>query len=201
MATENGERLTRHAPIDRWFHWITAGTMAVLLATSLLPLLGVRFAWVDIHWIAGVVLSVVILLHILRAVFWQGLRSMWIGARDLAELRGERRPGKYSLAQKLMHLAWLVAILVAMLTGWFLMVKAGVPFFERNPYAYSLRTWGVLTLLHDLAALASVFLILVHVYFGLLPEKRMYLRAMVRGWVTRAEIAADHDVERVRRGE
>ena len=78
MATENGERLTRHAGIDRWFHWVTAATMAVLLATSLLPLLGVRFAWVEIHWIAGLVLTAIILLHILRAVFWQGLRHMMI---------------------------------------------------------------------------------------------------------------------------
>lgn len=201
MATENGERLTRHAPIDRWFHWITAATMAVLLATSLLPLLGLRFAWVEIHWIAGLVLTVAIVLHILRAIFWQGLRSMWIRAADFGELSGRRQAGKYSLPQKLMHLAWLLAILTAIVTGLFLMVKSGVPFFERDPYAYSLRTWGVLTLLHDLAALASVFLILVHVYFGLLPEKRMYLRAMVRGWVTRRELAAEHDVERVRRGE
>ena len=35
----------------------------------------------------------------------------------------------------------------------------------------------------------SVFLILVHVYFGILPEKRGYLRAMVLGWVTRSEIS------------
>jgi hypothetical protein len=39
------------------------------------------------------------------------------------------------------------------------------------------------------------------VYFGLLPEKRMYLRSMLRGWVTRAELAENHDPERVARGE
>jgi thiosulfate reductase cytochrome b subunit len=65
----------------------------------------------------------------------------------------------------------------------------------------TLKTWGILTLLHDLAALLSVFLILVHVYFGLLPEKRMYLRSMVSGWVTREELRANHDVERVARGD
>ena len=32
--------------------------MLVLLVTSLLPWVGVRFAWVEIHWIAGIVLSV-----------------------------------------------------------------------------------------------------------------------------------------------
>jgi formate dehydrogenase subunit gamma len=201
MASEDGEKITRHAGIDRLFHWVMAATMLVLLVTSLLPLLGVRFAWVEIHWIAGIVLTVVIVLHILRALFWQRLRTVMVTPADFAELTGDSKPGKYSLPQKLMHLAWTVAILVAIVTGVLLMIKSGVPFFDRDPYVFTLKTWGVLTLLHDLAALASVFLILVHVYFGILPEKRMYLRAMVLGWVTRSEIAREHDVERVNRGE
>ncbi len=100
-----------------------------------------------------------------------------------------------------MHLAWTVAVLVAIVTGLLLLRKAGVPFLERDPYVLPLETWGILTLLHDLAALLSVFLILVHVYFAILPEKRAYLRSMVRGWMTREELAADHDLERVERGE
>ena len=201
MAIENSDRLPRHAGIDRLFHWVTAATMTVLLATSLLPLVGVRFAWVDIHWIAGVVLTVAILLHIVRALFWQSPRSMAIRGADFAELSGGRLPGKYSLPQKLMHLAWMLAVLVAIVTGLLLMKKVGVPFLERDPYVFSLRSWGVLTLLHDLAALAAVFLILVHVYFGLLPEKRQYLRSMLRGWVTRDELRGSHDLTRVERGE
>lgn len=196
MVNDN-ERLLRHAGIDRLFHWVTAATMTVLLATSLLPIIGVRFAWYQIHWIAGIVLTAAILLHVIRALFWQRLRTILPHASDLAGAPG----GKYTLAQKLMHLGWTVAILVAIATGLFMMVKSGVPFLQRNPYAYSLRTWGVLTLLHDLAALLSVFLILVHVYFGILPEKRAYLRAMVRGWITRGELKSGHDPERVARGD
>jgi hypothetical protein len=86
-------------------------------------------------------------------------------------------------------------------TGLRLLRKSGVPFLERDPYARSAAGWGVLTLLHDLAALLSVFLILVHVYFGILPEKRAYLRAMIRGYITRSALAEDHDVKRVERGE
>ena len=100
-----------------------------------------------------------------------------------------------------MHLGWTVAILVAIVTGFFLTAKAGVPFLTRDPYIYSLKSWGVLTLLHDLAALLSVFLILVHVYFGILPEKRAYLRAMVFGWVRRDELKSAHDLDRVARGD
>jgi formate dehydrogenase subunit gamma len=196
MANDN-DKVIRHAGIDRLFHWVTAATMTVLLATSLLPIIGVRFAWYQVHWIAGIVLTVAILLHILRALFWQRLRTIMLRSADLSG----RQAGKYTLAQKLMHLGWTLAILVAIATGLFMMGKAGVPFLDRNPYVYSLRTWGVLTLLHDLAALLSVFLILVHVYFGVLPEKRAYLRAMVKGWITRGELKDGHDLDRVARGD
>jgi len=198
MATQ--DKVQRHAGVDRLFHWVTAATMSVLLATSLLPLVGIRFAWVQIHWIAGLLLTLAVVFHILRALLVQKPKVIALTGADFAELSGAL-PGKYSLAQKLMHLAWMVAVLVAVATGLVLMVKAGTPLFTRDPYLLSLKAWGILTLLHDLAALLSVFLILVHVYFGLLPEKRMYLRSMVQGWVTREELKANHDAERVARGE
>jgi formate dehydrogenase subunit gamma len=197
MAPEQ-DTMVRHAGIDRLFHWIMAVTMTVLLATSLLPLIGVRFGWYTIHWVSGLLLTVIILLHVVRALFWQRPASMLtLKSGDLAA----RGAGKYTLPQKLMHLAWTVAILVAIVTGLLLLQKAGVPFLARDPYARSLATWGFLTLLHDLAALLSVFLILVHVYFGVLPEKRAYLRAMVGGRISRADLAAEHDLKRVERGD
>ena len=190
------DRVERHAFIDRAFHWVTAATMVALLATGLLPVIGIHFAWLDIHAISGVLLTAVILLHVLRAVTAQSMRSMHLKPADLSDTR----PGKYSAAQKLMHLGWTVAVLLAIATGLVLLKKAGV-LLARDPYIRQLKTWGLLTVLHDLAALLSVFLIMVHVYFGILPEKRMYLRSMVRGWVTRQELAANHDPERVARGE
>jgi len=200
MANDTQDKVQRHAGVDRLFHWVTAATMSVLLVTSLLPILGVRFAWLQVHWIAGLVLTVAVVFHVLRAVLVQKPRVIALSGADFAEFSGGK-PGKYSLAQKLMHLAWMLAVLVAIATGLVLMVKAGTPFLTRNPYLLTLKAWGVLTLLHDLAALLSVFLILVHVYFGLLPEKRMYLRSMLQGWVTREELRAHHDVDRVARGE
>jgi cytochrome b subunit of formate dehydrogenase len=197
MSTAGDDRQVRHAGVDRAFHWATAITMAVLMATSLLPILGIHFAWYGIHWVAGMVLTLLILLHIVRALIWQRPRAMLLTAADF-------RPGgagKYTLAQKLMHFAWAVTILVAVITGLLLIRKAGVPFLERDPYVRSLASWGLLTLLHDLAALASVFLILVHVYFGILPEKRAYLKAMLTGSIRRSDLAAEHDLTRVDRGE
>ncbi|MEO6079009.1 MAG: cytochrome b/b6 domain-containing protein [Steroidobacteraceae bacterium] len=197
MAQHN-DRILRHAGIDRLFHWLTAAIMTVLLITSLLPIIGVHFAWYTIHWVAGILLTVIILFHIVRALFWQRPASML--ALHGGDLTG-KPAGKYTLPQKLMHLAWTVAVLVAIVSGLLLLRKAGVPFISRDPYLRPLATWGFLTLLHDLAALLSVFLILVHVYFGILPEKRAYLRAMIRGWITRAELVPDHDLTRVDRGD
>jgi formate dehydrogenase subunit gamma len=197
MAPEK-DTMVRHAGIDRLFHWVMAVTMTVLLATSLLPVIGVRFGWYTIHWVAGLLLTVIILFHIVRALFWQRPGTMWsLNAGDLSA----RGAGKYTLPQKLMHLAWTIAIVVAAVTGLLLLQKAGVPFLTRDPYARSLATWGFLTLLHDLAALLSVFLILVHVYFGVLPEKRGYLRAMISGRISRSQLAAEHDLTRVERGD
>jgi cytochrome b subunit of formate dehydrogenase len=196
MANDN-DKVLRHAGIDRLFHWATAATMTVLLATSLLPIVGVRFGWYQIHWIAGIILTAAILLHIIRALFWQRLRTITLRAADLSG----KPAGKYTVAQKLMHLGWTVAVLVGIVTGLIMMKKAGVPFLEPDPYVFSLKTWGYLTLLHDLAALLSVFLILVHVYFAILPEKRAYLRAMVSGWITRRELRPEHDLDRVARGD
>jgi cytochrome b subunit of formate dehydrogenase len=194
-------RILRHAAPDRLFHWATAATMLVLLATSLLPVVGIRFAWVEIHWIAGLVLIAALLFHIVRALAVQRLRVITPRPADLGEVTGSRRPGKYTLAQKLMHLAITVALLTAAVTGVLMMIKAGTPFFERDPYRFSLSTWGVLTVLHDAAAFLSLFLVMVHIYFSLLPEKRMYLRAMVRGWMTREELRRNHDPVKVDRAE
>jgi cytochrome b subunit of formate dehydrogenase len=193
-----GDKLRRHAAIDRLFHWGTAVAMLVLLATSFLPMLGLRFDWYGIHWVSGLVLTALILVHIVRALFWQRPGTMLV--LSAADFRAGGA-GKYTLPQKLMHLAWAVAVLVAIVTGLLLLRKSGVPFLERDPYARTAAGWGVLTLLHDLAALLSVFLILVHAYFGILPEKRAYLRAMIKGYITRSALAEDHDVKRVERGE
>jgi formate dehydrogenase subunit gamma len=189
-------RVVRHAGVDRLFHWLTALSMFVLLGTSLLPVVGVRFAWVEIHWIAGLVLCALLLFHIVRALLVQSLRVILPRPRDMGELSGQRA-GKYTLAQKLMHLAVSVALVTAAITGVLLMIKSGTPLFERDPYRFSLTTWGVLTVLHDASAFLSLFLVMMHVYFSLRPEKFMYLRAMVLGWVTRDEMRRHHDPEKV----
>jgi formate dehydrogenase subunit gamma len=196
-VANNNDKLLRHAAIDRTFHWVMAATMVALLITGLLPVAGIKLAWYEIHWICGLLLTLVIVLHIVRALFWQRPRSMVPGGADLRA----GGAGKYTLPQKLMHLGWTVAVVVAIVTGLLLLSKAGVPFLERNPYSQSLQAWGLLTLLHDLAALLALFLVMVHIYFAILPEKRAYLRAMISGWVSRRDLSGDHDIAKVERGE
>jgi formate dehydrogenase subunit gamma len=201
-------KIIRHAAIDRAFHWLAALCVLTLLATAFLPILGFEFGWVPIHWITGLVLIAVVLLHIVRALFRQGLKSMWIGAADLrdgaaiirATLRRDAaavpKPGKYSLAQKLIHHAFSIVVLTALATGGAMLARIDTPWWQRNPYVLPAETWGIIYVLHDLAALMLITMVMMHVYFALRPEKRLFTRAMLRGWITRTEFSEHHDPER-----
>lgn len=184
-----GERVERHKGVDRLFHWLTAVSVLTLLLTGLLPVVGVKFDWIPIHWMTGVVLTALVLFHLVRSVIWQKLKCMRVSGRDLRA----GRYGKYSPAQKLMHLAMTIVILTVVVTGVVMMAKVDTPFWERNPYLFTASTWGWVYVLHGLAALLTVTLVMIHIYFGLIPENRMNLRAMVKGWVTRDELAVRHD--------
>lgn len=192
MTTSPAERIERHAAVDRVFHWVAALSVAALLATGLLPVVGIKFPWVTIHWIAGLVLTLAVLMHILRTLSWQKLCAIWIGWRDL---RGARA-GKYTLAQKLMHHAMTLMALIAIATGLPMMARIDTPFWERDPYLFAASTWGPIYVLHGLASLLALTLVMIHVYFSVLPDKRPYLRAMWRGWIARGELPAQHDPDR-----
>lgn len=204
-AQPGASRILRHALVDRLFHWATAAAVLVLLATALLPVLGVNFAWVAIHWWTGIVLLVAVLFHIVRALFFQSPRSMWIGAQDFRDLAAGARAafsrdpqaapklGKYSLAQKLIHLAFALAVLATLVTGVLMLARVDTPFRERDPYLFAAGTWGIVYVVHGLAALALVTMVMLHVYFALRPEKLHFTRAMILGWITRAEYAEHHD--------
>ena len=53
LAAKVPERVKRHSLAARMFHWIMAASMLTLLVTALVPILGLKFAWVQIHWIVG----------------------------------------------------------------------------------------------------------------------------------------------------
>lgn len=196
----SSNRVTRHGALSRLVHWSAAAAVLTLLATGFLPVLGVEFAWVAPHWIAGLVLTAVVALHIVSAIARGNVRSMGIGVRDAARVAGALggkgdalKPGKYTLAQKLMHHAVTLAALIMIATGLLMMVRIDTPLWERNPYILSADTWGVIYVVHGFAAMAFLSLVIMHVYFSLRPEKGLYLRAMTAGWMTREEAEAHHD--------
>jgi formate dehydrogenase subunit gamma len=208
-AASASARIVRHALVDRLFHWITAACVLVLLATAFLPILGVEFGWVTPHWITGVVLIVAVAFHVVRGLVWQSFRTVWIGAADmrdaLAIVRGTLRiagsappakPGKYSFAQKLIHFAFAVVVLAVSVTGAFMLARVNTPWWDSNPYLLTDGTWGIVYVLHDLAALLLITMVMTHIYFALRPEKLLFTRAMIRGWITREEYGEHHDPKR-----
>jgi thiosulfate reductase cytochrome b subunit len=175
----------------------------ILLGTGFLPIVGIKFEWVTIHWVAGVALLVLVILHIVRAVSRGHLKSMWFGWQDIkialapmAKTMPEPKPGKYSPAQKLMHHGVTGLVLLTLATGLVMMVKVDTPFWERNPYLLDAGTWGIIYALHGFAALSLITTVMLHVYFALRPEKLMYTRSMIKGWLTRSEFLEHHDPEK-----
>ena len=190
------DRVTRHAPVDRIFHWITALAVLLLLGSAFLPILGWKFSWVPLHWITGLVLTAAVLFHLVRSTFFRRLRCMVVWPRDFRDALTGRPAAKYTLAQKLMHAALGTAVTVATVTGVIMLAKVDTPLWSRNPYLLDASTWGVVYALHGASALICLTLTMAHVYFSLLPEKRAYLRAMIGGQMSRAEAAEFHDPKR-----
>lgn len=195
--SSGGEPLiTRHEPIDRVFHWSTALAVLLLLASAAVPRLGLNISWLPLHWVTGVVLSVMVAAHILRATFIQEPRRMWISPRHLREHARGVRAGKYTLPQKLMHAVLGFAVLLACVTGALLLLRLDTVLWQGDSYLLEPRTWGVIFALHGAASLCILVLSVAHAIRYLLPGRRAYLRAMIRGQMSREEAAARHDPAR-----
>jgi len=215
IAARVPERVARHSLGARLFHWVMSVAMFALLLTAFLPKLGVKFAWVTYHWIAGVVLTVAVIYHLFHATFWLDFWSIWPDRQDIedAERRVRRAMGqaapaprkfaKYPLENKLYHLAILFAGLSVIGTGILMMSRVDTPFFPRNPYLFGFgdMTWGWTYVLHGLAGVALVGLITVHVYFAIRPEKLFITKSMIFGWITREQYLEHHDPQRWPAGE
>ena len=200
-------KITRHSGMARLFHWVMAAAMFTLLFTAFLPIVGIQFAWVTWHWAAGLVLTASIGFHIVHALFWLDFWSIWVGPRDIPELKAELlrefgrevpgpKPGKYPLGNRLYHLAIVLVGLAVTLTGLVMMVRVRTPFFTRNPYLFSDTTWGVTYVAHGLAGVSLVGLVIAHVYFAVRPEKWWITKSMVVGWISRRQYLEHHDPDR-----
>ena len=194
--SSEGKRVERHEKVDRIMHWVMAISILVLLVTGMMPIVGINFAWLTIHWVSGLVLTAAVLFHILRSVFVKDLMSVWISAKDLKEpFPDGPKPGKYSVAQKGMHLTVAVATLVVIISGLYMFAMIDTPWWDRTN-ALSESTLGWLFFFHGLSTLALIGLVSLHIYFSVRPEKLFYLRSMFKGWISEEELTANHDPER-----
>lgn len=204
------DRIVRHAGFDRLIHWVIAICVLILLATAFLPILGIEFQWTVIHWWTGLALIAAVVVHVVRSLAAKRFRRIWISTRDIGDAfriakinfrAGEGlqpKPGKFSFAQKSIHLGFAVVVLAACTTGALMMAKVDTPWWDRNPYWLTDESWGVVYLIHGFSALLLITMVMLHVYFALRPEKAMYLRSMFFGWITRAEYDRGHDPKRWR---
>jgi cytochrome b subunit of formate dehydrogenase len=201
-------RVARHSLAARTFHWIMAASMLTLLGTASAPVLGLQFNWIEIHWIAGLLLTVSIVYHIIHASFWLDFWSIWLNKEDareaIARLKrtfGQRAPAprkaaKYPWDNKMYHTAIVLSALASVPTGILMMNRVETPLFVRNPYLFNDATWGVMYVLHGLSGIGLVGLTIAHVYFAIRPEKRWITKGMIFGDISRQEFLHHHDPER-----
>jgi thiosulfate reductase cytochrome b subunit len=173
-----------------------ATSIFVLLVTGIFPIIGLEFAWLEIHWIAGIVLTVVVAAHILKSLFSGELDSMSVGPGDVKEaLDGNTKPGKYSPVQKSMHAVVTILTLLVIGSGLLMFLQIDTPWWERTN-SMGEGMLGLVFFVHGISTLGLVGVICLHVYFALRPEKLFYTRSMIKGWISKDELAANHDPQR-----
>ena len=200
-------KIPRHSLVARLFHWVMAAAMFTLLFTAFLPVAGVKFAWVQWHWIAGLVLTVSIIFHVIHASFFLDFWSIWVGPKDIPELKAELlrelghevpgpKSGKYPLGNRLYHLAIVVAGLGVVATGLFMIPRIRTGMVTRNPYYLSDVAWGFTYVTHGLAGVGLVGLVIAHVYFAVRPDKWWITKSMILGYITRRQYLEHHEPSR-----
>ena len=189
MTQPEGPAEVRHRLADRLFHWVMAASVFVLGATAFLPILGIQFNWVPVHWYSGVVLAASVLFHFYRVAAVHGISRMLPKSDDGKEAvrRALNRssaglePAKYDSLQKAFHWAAALAVLATAVSGLVMLAKIDTVFWQRNPSILSDFTWGVIYSVHGFGAMALLFLVIVHIYFSLIPAHRDLLSSMIWG--------------------
>ena len=201
-------RVARHSLAARLFHWVMAAAILVLLFTGFLPIVGIQFSWITIHWVAGVVLTLSVAYHIIHATFFLDFWSIWIYPSELGDagrrlkrtLGGvappPRKHPKYPLENKLYHYAIMLTGFAVIGTGLVMMVRVSTPLWTLNPYLFVDQTWGWIYVAHGLASVGLVTLVISHIYFAIRPEKLWITRSMIFGWIDRGHYVEHHDPQR-----
>jgi cytochrome b subunit of formate dehydrogenase len=193
---------------ERVFHWGMSAAMLVLLVTAFAPVMGLQFAWVTIHWVAGVILTVMILYHMVHATFFQDFWAMWVekadikaGLTELGHMVGRNgtevpKAAKYPIDHKLFHHGAAVSGLGAIVTGVFMMLRLETPFWSANPYFLSDSSWGVMYVVHGVSSVVLIALVISHIYFAIRPDKWWITKSMIFGFIGSDKYAENFDPDR-----
>jgi formate dehydrogenase subunit gamma len=209
LATRVPEKVTRHNRSARVSHWVLALATLALLITGFVPILGLQFPWVTIHWIAGVILTGYLLYHMVDTVRRGTLGTMWIGREEISKgmerLKGffsrstgiEEKPGKWGTENIAFHHVTALAGIAVIGTGLLMMFRVDTWFWSANPYMLGIsdNLWGWVYVLHGVAAVGFVGLLMAHIYFAVRPDNFWITRSMFKGWITRDEYLGHHDPE------
>lgn len=199
------DRIVRHTLAARAFHWLMSIAMFVLLITAFFPVIGIKFAWVTVHWVAGVGLLLTVVYHVIHAIGWQDVWSMWVTRSDIREgmqklksfvsksAEPGTKTGKYPADHKMYHHVIVVVALAAIVTGVLMMLRIDTWFWGGRPYLLSDATWGVVYVAHGLSGVALITLVMAHVYFAIRPEKWWMTMSMINGEIDREHYLAHHD--------
>ena len=203
-------QILRHAMSERVFHWVMSAAMLVLLVTAFLPWMGIQFAWVTIHWIAGLVLTATIVYHVVHATISQDFWAMWVnkadikaGMSELNHMVGRNgtdvpKAAKYPIDHKMFHHGAAVSGLTAIVTGIFMMLRVDTWLGAANPYLLDIAdsTWGVVYVVHGISGVALFALIITHIYFAIRPDKWWITKSMIYGSISRDEYVKNFDPNR-----
>ena len=201
-------QILRHALSERVFHWVMSGAMLVLLITAFAPVMGLQFAWVTIHWWAGLVLTATIIYHIVHATFWQDFWAMWVdkadikaGMAELSHMVGRNgtevpKTAKYPIDHKMFHHGAAVSGLAAIVTGVLMMLRLETPFWAANPYLFADNSWGVVYVVHGVSGVALIALTISHIYFAIRPDKWWITKSMIYGFIGQDKYVENFDPKR-----
>lgn len=196
-------RVERHGRSARVSHWILAASVLVLLVTAFVPILGLKFPWVTIHWLAGLVLTLYVVFHTFDTLKRGTMGTMLpISGEEmkegLARARGNAshtRPGKWGVENKIFHHLTGLAGLGVVATGLLMMFRVDTWLWSANPYVVSQGStfWGWVYTLHGVTAVGFVGLLIAHIYLAVRPDNWWITRSMFKGWITGREYVEHHD--------
>ena len=196
---KKADLIERYEPSDRINHWLVAITFVVLALSGLALFHPAMFfltnlfgggPWTRIlHPFIGLVMFVAFVVLALR--FWRDNildknDEQWLKQwQDVINNLEDKLPdaGRYNAGQKVLFWVMAACLIILLLSG----LVIWQPYFTP---AFNITVVRIAALLHSIAAFTLILGIIVHVYAAIWVKGSV--RAMVRGYVTRAWARKHH---------